>query len=413
MRIVSISSVYPNPAEPGLGLFVRARLLHLARIARVTVVAPVAGIDYSNPQRKWLRSLRVPTRREDAGVEVLHPRWLFPPGGTPLNVACLFVRLLATLFRLRRRFPFDIIDAHFGYPEGVVAVLLARIFQRPAVITLRGSEPVFGGYRYRGMCLKWALRRADAIVAVSEPLRRFAIDCGADPARVRTIPNGIDRETFYPRDRAACRAKFGIHPGRLVVACAGELIEAKGHHLVIEAVRNLIFEGHPVDLYLAGGLARGGAPFDREIARRIAGWNLGGNVRLVGWLDRKGLADLMSAADVFCLASFTEGWPNVINEALACGTPVVATRVGAVPEMLPGERYGIIVPPREAAPLTDALRRALLAGWDRAAIAAWGRSRGWQDVAREVLEAMDSLQRPQRRGAPAPARSASTTGSEI
>lgn len=410
MKIVSLSSVYPNPDEPGLGLFVRSRLLQVAKMAEIAVVAPVPAIDYSNPQGKWLRGLRVPSRRDDAGIEVLHPRWIFPPGGTPVNVLCLFLRLLGALFRLRSRFRFEVIDAHFGYPDGVAAALLAVVFRCPFTITLRGSEPVFAAYRYRRMCLEWALRRAAGIFAVSGGLRQFAIDCGAEPARVRVVPNGVDRSIFYPRERALCRAKCGIEPDRRVVVCAGELIEAKGHHLVIEAVRELVNEGRPVDLYIAGGVARGGARFDREIAALVAKWSLSGNVHLLGWVDRKKLAELMSAADVFCLASFTEGWPNVVHEALACGTPVVATRVGAVPDMLPGEQYGIIVPPREQLPLTGALRRALLTPWDRSAIAARGSLRCWEDAAREVVEVIRYLlRRPEWSGRVADATPASTT----
>jgi glycosyltransferase involved in cell wall biosynthesis len=365
--------------------------LHVGATAEVVVIAPVPGIDYSNPQRKWLHGLRVPSRREDSGLEILHPRWIFPPGGTPINVACLFLRLFWTMIWLGRRFRFDIIDAHFGYPEGVAAVMLAKVFRRPVTITLRGSEPVFAGYYYRGRCLRWAIRNADAIFTVSEHLCQFAILAGAEPGRVRTIPNGIDRSVFYLRDRAQCRAKLGMPADRRIVVCAGELIEGKGHHLVIRAVRGLIAEGYSVDLHIAGGVARGGVPFDRQLSRYIAESNVGTNVHLLDWVNRETLAELLSAADVFCLASFTEGWPNVVNEALACGTPVVATRVGAVPEMLPDERYGFVVPAREQTPLTDALRRSLAKDWDRDAIAAWGRSRSWEDVAREVVESLSAL----------------------
>ncbi len=391
MKIVSLSLVYPNPGEPGLGLFVRSRLMHVAKLAQVTVVAPVPVIDYSNPHGKWFRGREIPARRSDGGAEVLHPRWIFPPGGTPLNVLCLFLRLLPTFFRLRKNVGFDLIDAHFGYPEGAVAALLAAVFQCPFTITMRGSEPVFAAYRCRRFSLRWALRRADAVFTVSAQLRQFALECGADPQRVRVIPNGIDRTALYPRDRAQCRARLGIGADRLVVVSAGELIEAKGHHLVIEAVRQLAAEGLPVELYIAGGVARGGARFDHEIARRMAAANPGAAVHLAGWVGREGLAELLSAADVFCLASFTEGWPNVVNEALACGTPVVATRVGAVPDMLPDERYGMVVPPREQAPLTSALGRALRSGWDRDAIAAWGQSRSWDDVARDVMDGIGNI----------------------
>ncbi len=133
-------------------------------------------------------------------------------------------------------------------------------------------------------------------------------------------------------------------------------------------------------------------------------------MHLLGWVNRDRLADLMTAADVFCLASFTEGWPNVVNEALACGTPVVATRVGAVPQMLPSEDYGSIVPARNVAALEEALGRALARSWDRDRIAAWGRSRSWDTVAEEVIGVMDKIM--QENGVAVPEMAQAAPGAE-
>ena len=412
MNIVSICSVYPNPLEPGLGVFVRSRILHMAKSVQVSVVAPVPLIDYSSPRGDWFQGRKITRDRNDDGIAVLHPWWIFPPGGTPLNVLCLALQLIRPLTKLRAAFHFDLIDAHFGYPEGVTAAILARIFGCPFTITLRGSEQRFYTYRYRRLCLRWALRRANAVIAVSNELRRFAIKCGVDPARAFTVPNGIDALTFYPRDRAACRSKFGMRPERVVVACAGELIEAKGHHLVIESIRDLVAEGHAVDLYIAGGLARGGTHFHRELQRRIAGWGLADHVHLTGWLDRDRLAELLSAADLFCLASFSEGWPNVINEALACGTPVVSTAVGAAADMLPSSKYGLLVPPKSQPELTNAIRSAILTTWNRAEIAAWGQTRSWDDVAKEVITLIQPIVEPPQRAVPA-SHLRSSTGNEV
>jgi glycosyltransferase involved in cell wall biosynthesis len=98
----------------------------------------------------------------------------------------------------------------------------------------------------------------------------------------------------------------------------------------------------------------------------------------------------MSAADVLCLASSSEGWPNVVHEALSCGLPVVATNVGAVPEMIPSDQFGLVVPVGDVPALTEALALALQKPWQRAAIAAWGNSRSWDQVAREALEQMQA-----------------------
>jgi teichuronic acid biosynthesis glycosyltransferase TuaC len=372
MKILSLSSVYPNPREPGLGLFVRSRLEQMARLAEVKVIAPIPLIDYSN--RAQARS---PACAPDQ-LEVFHPRWFYPPGGTPANVICLFVRLLPLVRSIRRCFPFDLIDAHFGYPEGATAALLAAAFGVPYTITLRGSEPMFASSPFRRKVLRWAMRRADHIVAVSDELRQFAILEGVDPSRATTVPNGIDPRVFYPRETHINR-----RPRTLL--SAGELIEAKGHHLVIRATKALLERGHDVELLIAGGVARGGAPYERELKRLTAELGLEERVRFLGWVDRQTLPELLSAADVFCLASFTEGWPNVVNEALACGAPAVASAVGGVRAMLASGRYGIAVPPRDLAALTDALDRGLNQSWDRAAISAWGQSRTWTAVASEVI----------------------------
>jgi teichuronic acid biosynthesis glycosyltransferase TuaC len=372
MKILSLSSVYPNPQEPGLGLFVRSRLEEMARLAEVKVIAPVPLIDYSKVGRALSPAYAA------GPPEVFHPRWFYPPGGTPANVICLFVRLLPLVRSIRRSFPFELIDAHFGYPEGATAALLAAAFGVRFTITLRGSEPMFAVSPLRQKLLRWAMRRAGHIIAVSDELREFAIGQGVAPSRASTVPNGIDPRVFYPRETHANQA-----PRTLL--SAGELIEAKGHHLVIHATKALLGRGHDVQLLIAGGVARGGAPYERHLKRLAAELGLEERVRFLGWIDRQTLPELLSAADLFCLASFTEGWPNVVNEALACGTPVVASAVGGVRAMLASGRYGIAVPPRDLAALIDALDCGLNQSWDRAAISAWGQSRTWAAVASEVI----------------------------
>ncbi len=386
LNVLSLSTVYPNPLEPGLGLFVRDRLAHLGRVENVKVIAPVPMINYG--LKKVLKRAAIPRSCQEGPVEVLRPTWFYPPGGTPATPAALFVRLLGLVMRLRRRFPIDMIDAHFAYPEGVAAALLSGSLGCPFTITLRGSEPVFSQSRPRRACIAWAVRRASRIVAVSRPLGDFAVELGADRSRVTVIPNGIDTATFHPRDRSECRTKHGIPADGKLILSAGELIEAKGHHMVIRAVQGLAERGIAAQAIIAGGVARGGRPYDRELRQLVAGLGLVRSVRFAGWVDRDSLAELAAAADVVCLASYTEGWPNVVHEALACGTPVVASAVGSVPDMIPSERYGLVVPARNQDALTNALCDALQRSWNRAEIASWGQARSWDCVAGEVAAVM-------------------------
>jgi glycosyltransferase involved in cell wall biosynthesis len=385
VRVLSISSVYPNPAEPGLGLFVRSRLQSTARHVDLKVIAPVPILDYSHPQGKVFRPREFPMKRRDGPIEVFHPRWAFPPCGTPSNVLFEFGRLFPLVASIRRDFRFDLIDAHFAYPEGCAAALLSAAFRVPFTITLRGSETMFDGYRYRRASMKAALRRAAAVITVSDELRAFALARDADAERTRTIPNGVDADTFRLQNSVAMRQRHDLPLQRKLILAAGELIEAKGHHLIVEVLKGLRDQGMDAELLIAGATARGGPQFERALHERVQTYGLGNRVRFLGWVGPEQLSELFSAVDVFCLASYTEGWPNVVNEALACGTPVVATRVGGVAAMLRSSVYGTIVPQQNIPLLQEAVLQALNRNWDRAAISKWGSSRTWDTVAHEVV----------------------------
>lgn len=381
MKILTLATVYPNPDEPSLGVFIQKRLRHLAAHASVKVVSPLPVLDYARRHRS---SRSIPHRRWQGAIEVISPRWLYPPAGGALNAIFLFLQVRKVIGRLRRDFPFQIIDAHFAHPEGVAAALLARTFACPFTITFRGSEQLHQTHWLRRVSMGWALGRASRVISVSRRLGELAVALGADPARVVVIPNGVETATFHLLDRATCRAEYGLSPETQAVVSAGHLIELKGHHRIVRTLPKLVREGLRVELLIAGGRGRG-ADYEVDLRRQIADLGLNGRVRLLGHLPPDALARLFNAADVFCLASSREGWPNVLHEAMACGAPAVAVDVGAVPDMIPSARYGLIVAPNNPAALENALEKALRRNWDRDEIAAWGQARSWEQVACEVL----------------------------
>jgi predicted glycoside hydrolase/deacetylase ChbG (UPF0249 family) len=276
------------------------------------------------------------------------------------------------------------LDAHFAHPDGVAVAFAAFILRKPFIVTVRGSELRHQQFRMRRFWMAWALRRAARVVAVSDNLRKFALEMGADPNRVRVIPNGIDSDLFFPRDRMFCRTKHGISSETRIILSAGDLAEIKGHHLIIRALEALRTEGVDAKLLIAGGVGRSGRYAD-GLRREVATRGIEDHVRFLGEVRQSELAELMSAADVFCLASSREGCPNVVTEALACGTPVVANDVGAVRRLVPTEQYGYVVPLDEPQALHRALRNGLSRTWDRESIASWGASRPWRKVADEMV----------------------------
>lgn len=381
---------FPNPVETDFGVFIHRRMRRVAERIPVTVLAPIPVIEYGNPKRILAPLGRIPHRVQDGGLDIRYPRWFYPPLGGWLNGILLGLQMLPRAWHLARTAKFDLIDAHFAHPEGVAAALLGAVLKRPFVVTLRGNETDHAVFAPRRRVMAWALQRAARVVAVSERLRQFAIGLGCDPARAVTIPNGIDGGVFHPREREAARREWEIGAGDKIILSAGYLIERKGHHRVVEALRAVVDQGVEAQLLIAGGPGREG-DYEATIRKTVADLNLESRVRFLGPVKPVALAQLMSLCDVFALATSNEGWPNVVHEAMACGAPVVATDIGAIPEMIQSDEFGYVVPFGDQGALRDALKTALGRGWNREAISRWALGRSWDNVAAEVVALMEAV----------------------
>ena len=351
----------------------------------VVVVAPILRF----PGNRWFRGrdyVGVPFCESRRGLRVYHPRVLCLPGiGKCLDGLTYFLSLLPFVAWLKRRFPFDVIDAHFAYPDGLAGVLLGCAFGRPTVITVRGSHDIrHAGYALRRFQMQYAFRAAAAVITVSASLQRFSESFGRDKRDVRVIPNGVDASRFCPFDRRAARAALGLPQDRIILLAVGTLAEGKGHHLVIETLPALR-RHYPNLLYVALGNGRPSGGYERRLAGLLARDGLHQNVRIVSHRPHDEIRLWMAAADLFCLATRNEGWCNAIMEALACGIPVVTTQVGGNVELVREGRDGFLVPFWDEGSFRDAVVRALETPWDREEIARRAADRGWDRVAHEVV----------------------------
>jgi teichuronic acid biosynthesis glycosyltransferase TuaC len=385
MRVLVLSSVFPNAANPTYGVFVRERVRHLAECCEAVVVAPVPWFPLNRRIRGTERDA-VPRVERDGRLTVYHPRFLCVPGvGKSLDGLFYFLGLRPFIARLRRQFAFDLIDAHFTYPDGVAGALLGRSVGCPVVLTVRGSHDIrHAGYRLRRPQIRFALRAADRVIAVSASLGRFVESLGVAADRMRVIPNGVDPARFTPTDRAAARTALGLPPDRRILLAVGSLVEGKGHHRVLEALPALVAE-RPDILYVVVG----GAPSDgyrRQLEAFVDRHGLRDHARIVGPRPHHEVPRWMAAADLFCLATKSEGWCNAITEALACGLPVVTTRVGGNEEIVRDGRDGLLVPFWDAQAFRTAVGAALDRPWDRAEISARIRAAGWRRTADAVMQ---------------------------
>ena len=397
VKVLVLSTTFPNPRQPNLGVFVEERMRRVARDCEVVVVAAVPWF----PLNRLIRGTRwtgVPAVEERHGLAVHHPRFFCVPRyAKSLDGLLYAASLLPVLAKLRSSFRFDVIDAHFAYPDGLAAVLLGRMLKVPVMITLRGSIVRLSGYRLHRPQLRWALERATGIVAVSKSLMRVACNLGIPEQKIRVIPNGVDSEAFRPLDRAAARAACGLPENRTIILSVGGVYEGKGHHLVIDALRELV-RRRPDLLYVVVGTDVHGDRYRQRLEEMVEAHALREHVRFVGGRPHDELPTWYGAADLFCLATRSEGWANVLLESLACGLPVVTTDVGGNAEIVRHGRDGLLVAFGDVPALGGAIEAALARQWDREAIVAHAQQYTWDRTAAAVVEELTALVRPGQRG---------------
>jgi teichuronic acid biosynthesis glycosyltransferase TuaC len=390
MRVLVLSATFPNASQPNRGVFRR-----LAARCQIVVVAPIPWF----PLNRWIRPDMdgAPHVESQDGLTVYHPRYFcLPRYGKFLDGLFYALSLVPFLLRLRRRFDFEVIDAHFAFPDGTGAALLGRLFGRPVVITLRGSIARLSTYRLHRPQLRWALSRAARVTAVADYLRRVAIAIGISGNRIRVIPNGVDLASFSPVERIEARRACGLPTDRTILLTVAALYGWKGQHLVVEALPTLL-RRHPDILYVMVGSPRAEEPsYVPTLRRRVAELKLEHHVRFAGPQPHASLGQWFNAANISVLATRSEGCPNVLLESLACGVPVVATEVGGVPEVVRAGVDGFLVPYNDVAALGDALGKALGESWDREALVRRAGTFDWADAVEEVLEELQFALKGQR-----------------
>ena len=348
LRVLTLSTLFPNAGRPAFGRFVERQAQELAacRDIAVRVVAPVGIPPLLARHPRYAALARLPAREVRNGIDVLRPRFAVVPGpGARLSPGLLAHRLLPLLRNVRTAFPFDVIDAEFFWPDGPAAIRLGRALGVPVSIKARGADIHHWGTQpgtARQVLL--AGRAASGLLAVSGALRDDMIALGMPAGRIAVHHTGVALDSFRPADRPAAKVALGMSGP--VLLTIGHLIARKGQAILIDALADL----PGVTLLIAGD-----GPDRAALQAQAAALGLVDRVRFLGNVAHDALPALFAAADLFVLPTASEGLANVWVEAVACGVPVVTTDVGGAREIIDRPAAGRLVP-RTAAAFADAIR---------------------------------------------------------
>jgi len=377
IKTLTFSTLYPNAIQPNHGIFVENRLRHLVSAGSVqsVVVAPVPYFPSRAPLfGRWGQLSQVPRHETRYGLTIQHPRYpVIPKVGTSVAPILLALWSLASIRHIERSgFDFDLIDAHYVYPDGVAAVWLGQLLSKPVVVTARGTDiNLIPRLKIPRKLIKHALRRASAIIAVSEALKQAITDLDFRHEDVTVLRNGVDLGKFFPRDRAKVRRELQLNGPTLI--SVGHLIERKGHDLVIRALREL---PNYVLLIVGEGPERAG------LQSLVGSLDLSSRVRFLGGIAHDQMARYYSAADALVLASSREGWPNVLLESMACGTPVVASNVWGNPEIVKSSDSGLLMNERTSEAAAQTIRSLFDNLPQRAATRRYAEQFSWDETSR-------------------------------
>lgn len=371
MKVVIVTNLYPLPWEPNRATFNKHQFRWLSRNNEVLILVLVS----------WIAAFKhrhLMQREKIGNITVSYVPYFFTPKVFRFSYGIWVFLALLLRWREIRAFSPKVMLCSWAFPDGVGAALLGKIMRLPVVLKVHGSDVNEYLQSYsRRLQILWAVRQAKAVIAVSQALRNTLVESGADGNKVHVVYNGVDKTIFRAIASGEAATKLGVAPDRHIILFVGNLKRDKGCMTLLEAYKPLAESDGSLDLvYIGQGECRELIKAESERA------GLSQRVKLLGSLNQEQIALWMNVSKLVALPSKNEGVPNVLLEAMSCGTPVVATRVGGIPEVV-APSCGVLCELGNQEHLTAALREVLGTLADRAGIEACMADKSWDvNVAR-------------------------------
>lgn len=348
--------MYPNISDPTAGIFIHQQVYHLARVGyKVMVISPVPYVP-KILAKKYEHYAKIPKESMIADIPIIHPRYLRPPSKffhAPSNYS-MYHSVKKTISKLVRRFAPHLLHAHTATPDGYTGLLLKRKFGLPLVVSLRGSDVNVYPYRDRWTfyLTQRVISEADGLIAVSQALKSGAEKIARPMREIKVVYTGCDTKKFLfdKGARMELRQKLKIPPTDPVLIFVGHIIKPKGIYDLLEAFSRAHRRYPNLHLIIVGAGEESKKLKKVAEIKGLKEW-----VYFMGPQPHDEIPKWLSAADIFVLPSWREGLPNAVVEAMACERPVIATRVGGIPEAVEDNESGILIEKQNIESLKEAI----------------------------------------------------------
>lgn len=391
MNILFISSQFPNSLEPNRGIFSYQIVREMSRFESIKVIAPlpyVSRLRFLNPLRKYRIQPNVPSLENIENIPVHHPVYNAVPKMGILHYITLYKAIKPLMKAIQADWGIDAVNCHWIFPDGAAVRKVCEELGIPIMLTPLGSDlNRYTEFPLRRWIIEKALQKSDRVSTLNREMYQKCLSLGVSKERLVIISNGVNLAQFIIRDRISARTRLGISCESQVVLFVGSLVPVKGIETMLRAVE-LMFQTarwSSLRLYVVG------SGYLERVLRRLSGdLGLDNTVNFVGPVSHSELVYWMNAADCLCLPSLSEGHPNVVMEALACGTPVVASAVGSIPDFITAAS-GRLSAPLDYRDLSRNLEECLATRYDRTEIRGHVQTFSWEESAKKYVSELRQI----------------------
>ncbi len=385
LNVLLVTNLFPTPIDPERGVFTLQLVRRLNDICNVTVVCPLPyfpDLSFLKLFKKYQQYSQVPSEYNIDGIKIYSPKYpMIPKLSESRHAFFMSIALNKCIKKLHKKLAFDVVNSQWIYPDSCAVGTAIKELNIAHIATGLGCD-INHDMHDTGKkdVIENTLNAVDAITVVSNSLKDELIEASFPEEKITVIPNGVDISKFNPLPKIECRNRLKLDLNVPVILYVGRLSTEKNIKSLIKTSSALVKKGYKFKLYIVGD---GSLLAELKLLAKESG--ISECVFFMGNIDHNEIKKWMGACDYFCLPSLREGCPNVVLEALSCGRPVIASKVGAIPDIT-NKKTSVLFTPDDIESMTIAFEKAFTTDWDEKIISNSVAALSWENAAKKYLD---------------------------